>query len=157
MRLTGSLMPKRKAPAGVGKPQLTSMVDMLTILLVFLLKSFSVEGNLITTADDLVLPESSSEEAPEPTLGVEISRTSINIDGELIVPLAGIGESDSLLIAPLFSKLQSIAETTGRDGMENEVCIQCDRGLEFSVIKKVMYTCAQASYSDFSLLVIREE
>jgi len=38
---------------GVAKPQLTSLVDMLTILLVFLLKSFSVEGYLVSAATDL--------------------------------------------------------------------------------------------------------
>jgi hypothetical protein len=41
---------------GTFRPQLTSLIDVMTILLVFLIKSFSVDGNLITPSDDLILP-----------------------------------------------------------------------------------------------------
>ena len=39
---------------------ITSMMDMFTIILVFLLKSFSAEGSILTNADNLVLPNSES-------------------------------------------------------------------------------------------------
>jgi len=141
---------------GVAKPQLTSLVDMLTILLVFLLKSFSVEGNLVTAADDLQLPESTSPERPVPMVNVEITTTGVNIDGRPVVPLQRVAAADSLLIVELRDALRGIAEATGIADRENEITIQCDRRLDFAVIKKVMYTCAQASFSDFSLLVLRE-
>ena len=44
--------------------QITSMMDMFTIILVFLLKSFSAEGSLLTNADNLVLPNSQSKKKP---------------------------------------------------------------------------------------------
>lgn len=146
-----------EADRGVAKPQLTSMIDMMTILLVFLLKSFSVEGNLVTAAPDLVLPESSSEMQPEPALSVEISTQGLCLEGEALLPLAALAESDSLIIAPLRERLLALAAATGREGMENRVTLQCDRGVDFALVKRVMATCAQSSYSDFSLLVLREE
>lgn len=141
---------------GITKPQMTSLVDMLTILLVFLLKSFSVEGNLVAAAEDLQLPESSSEVRPVPTVNVEITTTSVNIDGNLVVPLGEVLASDSLCIAELETGLNDIARATGRTDGPNEVTIHCDKRLGFEVIKKVMFTCAQAGFSDFSLLVLKE-
>lgn len=159
MRLTktrGAGKPNARAN-GVAKPQLTSMVDMLTILLVFLLKSFSAEGNLVTPSQDLLLPESSSELTPAPTLNVEISSRGLNVDGTWLASLSEITEADSLHIPTLHVQLREIAELTGRADEENRVTIQCDRSVDFCIIKKVLFTCAKASFSDFSLLVLREE
>jgi hypothetical protein len=38
-----------------------------------------------------------------------------------------------------------------------KVLIQCDREIEFSIVKKVMFSCSKAGFSDFSVLVIQEE
>jgi biopolymer transport protein ExbD len=35
----------------------------------------------------------------------------------------------------------------------SRVIIQCDSAIDFRVLKKVMYTCGKAQFSDFSLLV----
>ena len=44
---------------------ITSMMDMFTIILVFLLKSFSADGSILTNADNLVLPNSESKKKPQ--------------------------------------------------------------------------------------------
>ncbi len=158
MLLTRTLARKgAELDRGVARPQLTSMIDMMTILLVFLLKSFSVEGDLISTSPDLVLPESSSLVQPEPTLSVEISTQGLSLEGEALVSLAALMDEDAMIVAPLLDRLLRLAADTGREGMENRVTLQCDQGIDFALVKRVMATCAQASYSDFSLLVMREE
>jgi biopolymer transport protein ExbD len=154
------LLTRTRRPAavnGVAKPQLTSLVDMLTILLVFLLKSFSVEGNLVSASEDLVLPQSTSIEMPTPMVNVEITAAGVILGEKQIADLAAVVDQDSLLIKPLYDELRLIAETTGVADRENEIMIQCDRGLGFQIIKKVMYSCSQASFSDFSLLVVQED
>ncbi len=56
---------KRFGKGKGSKPlQLTSMMDILTVLLLFLLKSFVVEGEVITPVPGVDLPESSSETTP---------------------------------------------------------------------------------------------
>ncbi|MCP4545172.1 MAG: hypothetical protein GY835_01750 [bacterium] len=158
MLITRSISSAKAAGGnGVAKPQLTSMVDMLTILLVFLLKSFSMEGNLVTASSDLVLPESTSMEQPVPELMVEITLGGVKLDGALIAPLADFAAADSLMIPGLYSELRTLAEDEGLGEEENKVTIQCDESLDFSIVKRVMFTCAQASFSDFSLLVRRGE
>jgi len=138
------------------RPQLTSLVDMLTILLVFLLKSFSVEGDLASAAPGLELAGSTSRERPTPMLNVVLSRTGVEIDGLQVVTIAEVAAVDSLMIPRLHRALGGSVEPIDPPEVEKEVTIQCDRRLEFAIVKKVMFTCAQAGYSDFSLLVSRE-
>src|SRR5262245_17328603 len=68
--------------------QITSMADIFTILLVFLLKSFSTGVSTITPTSGMVLPES---QKPEPmiseTLKVEISEKSILMDDKAVTEL----------------------------------------------------------------------
>ena len=59
------------------RPQMTSLIDILTLLLVFLIQSYSVEGNLITPSTDLQLPLSSSEISPKPALTLGITTTDV--------------------------------------------------------------------------------
>ena len=51
--------------SGAFKIQITSMVDMFVILLVFLLKSYSTSPVQITPNKDLTLPESTVQTDPE--------------------------------------------------------------------------------------------
>jgi biopolymer transport protein ExbD len=143
--------------SGTFRPQLTSLVDVMTILLVFLIKSFSVEGNIITPAEDLLLPVSTSEKPPRPRCSIEITRQAVLCEGQKLESVADIAAADSLLIPSLFSWMQ-LQRAKATDTAEvKEVMIQCDREVEFSIVKKVMYTCSRAGFVDYSVLVLQEE
>lgn len=148
-----SILPRpRKATNGHARPQLTSLVDMMVILLVFLLKSFSVEGQLVTTASDLELPRSTAVTAAEPELSLEVTTTGINLDGARVAGFPASAAMDSLVIAPLFDALVDLAM-----GDETQpITIQCDRRIDFAVLKRVLFTCNQAEYDNLSLLVLQE-
>ena len=145
----GSLSSKR--PVSVCKPQLTSLIDVMTILLVFLMKSFSVEGNLITPSNDLTLPVSTSREAPVPVTTLEITADGLAAQGELIARLGSYTDEDPLEIPPLAQWL-----TARKDGAGREIMLQADRKIPFSVIKRVMYTCSKTGFEDFTILVQQE-
>ena len=57
--------------------QITSMADIFTILLVFLLKSFSTGVTNITPSGNMVLPEAHKVDALVETLKVEISAIAV--------------------------------------------------------------------------------
>lgn len=142
---------------GIFRPQLTSLVDVMTILLVFLIKSFSVEGNIITPSEDLLLPVSTSEKPPRPRCSIEITRQAVLCEGQTIESVADIAAADSLMIPSLFSWMQ-LQRAKGTDTADvKEVMIQCDREVEFNIVKKVMYTCSRAGFMDYSVLVLQEE
>jgi biopolymer transport protein TolR len=132
------------------KPQLTSLIDVMTILLVFLMKSFSVEGNLITPSQDLVLPASTSRETPEPVTTLEITGETLQSEGELIATLGPFTDEDSMVLAPL-SQWLSRRTTSSR-----EIMLQADRRIPFSVIKRVLFTCSRSGFDDFTILVQQE-
>lgn len=142
---------------GTFRPQLTSLIDVMTILLVFLIKSFSVEGHLITPSPDLELPVSTSEKEPKSMLSIEITKNEVLSDGEHITDLDEFKDNDSLIIPLLFDWMllqkSKIADTL----RSKEVLIQSDREIEFNIVKRVMYTCSRAGFVDFSVLVLQEE
>jgi biopolymer transport protein ExbD len=148
-----SLLIARKHSAAVMKPQLTSLIDVMTILLVFLLKSFSTDGNLISVSRDIDLAESSSKKAPEPALNIEITGEQVNVDGYAVVSLEKVAETDSMLIGELREKLVEAAGSVRMAGNRGRIIIQCDRAVDFKVLKKIMYTCGKSDLSHFSLLV----
>ena len=91
---TGNKRTKR----GVFALKLTSMIDMFTILLVFLLKSYSAEGQIVTLSKDLVLPESTSEKAPKVTSVISITNEWILVDGRPIDKIETVLFQEELLI-----------------------------------------------------------
>lgn len=139
------------------RPQMTSLVDILTLLLVFLIQSFSAEGNLITVSDDLQLPESSSAQQPKPALTIEITQKAVQAEGRSLSEVGSLKSSGGLLIEGLHNfmleKKKSVADTSG--GLE--VIIQCDENIPFEIVKKVMFTCSKAGFEDFSVLAVQKE
>jgi biopolymer transport protein ExbD len=145
------------ASGGTFRPQLTSLIDVMTILLVFLIKNMAVEGQLITPSDDLELPVSSSEQPPRPAFMVEITKTAVVVAGEVLAETGAIAGADSLMIPPLYTWIAAVQQMKADSALEREVLIQCDREVEFDIVKRVMFTCSKAGFSDFSVLALEEE
>ena len=135
---------------GTFKPQLTSLIDVMTLLLAFLIMTFSVEGNLVTPARDLELPESASKKNPVPVLTIELSMTQVIAGGSVIEKMEKLNADSSMLVKPLLAYLQNINASVKR-----EILIQSDKRIEFRVLKKIMYTCGKAGFERFSVLVIQ--
>jgi biopolymer transport protein ExbD len=139
------------------RPQMTSLIDILTLLVVFLIQSFSAEGTLITVSEDLKLPLSTSVQQPKPALTVEITQKSIVSEGRILSDMESVSGSRELLIENLFhymlEKKKTVLDTTR--GME--VIIQCDENMPFNTVKKVMFTCSKAGFEDFSVLAIQKD
>ncbi len=65
--------------------QLTSMMDVLVIILVFLLKSYATSTNSFTTVPGLKLPISVSPDTPPDSLQVIITPEAMTFDNERIL------------------------------------------------------------------------
>jgi biopolymer transport protein ExbD len=80
---------RRRKGDDFAKPQMTSLVDVLTVLVFFLLKNFSSEGDIVTPSKNLELPVSSSKAKPEQMLNIAISSKHILVEG---TPVAVVTE-----------------------------------------------------------------
>ncbi|MGE0764408.1 MAG: ExbD/TolR family protein [Bdellovibrionales bacterium] len=150
------------------KIQITSMVDMFVILLVFLLKSFSTSPVQITPNGDLNLPESSVSTDPVDVVKLVVSKNAIFIEDRKIIDLNN-GEikaedsdkTDAQFIRKLYEELDiqakktrdiaSVNETVEFDG---KILMQADRDLPYALLQKVLYTSMLAGYADMKLAVV---
>lgn len=139
------------------KPQMTSLIDILTLLLVFLIQSFSAEGNLVTPSTDLELPLSSSKKPARPSLMLELTHGGVVADGKQLAANQSFVSSPDFLVTNVYGWLLAQKATFGGgSSAQRQIVLQCDRELEFNIVKRVMYTCSKAGFTDFSVLVIEE-
>ncbi len=146
------------------KLNITSMMDMFTIILVFLIKNFSTEGTIVTPANNLTLPKSSVETKAKESLSVKVARNNIMIEDSVVIDKNGyeaLLEQKDFLIKPLYNLLAKYSEEgkkmTDLSGTEfsGEITIQGDTEIPYNVLTRVMYTCGQAGYPNMNLFVYR--
>jgi biopolymer transport protein ExbD len=143
--------------------RLTSMMDILTTLLLFLLKSFVVDGEAMNPPPGLTLPSSTAENTPAASVVIAIDHDTILLGSEKVASLRQAMSSDQMIIAPLSARLQEVQDQmdeiddlkgTGHDE-PRVVTIQGDRDIEFRALQKVMYTVNQTGFDHIALAVIR--
>ena len=140
--------------------RLTSMIDVFTILLIFLLKNYSTEGQIMTTSKDIILPVSSATKAPTVSSIVMINSDWILVDGRPLESINKIINDNSLLLNNLYEDLkakrilaESAAKLDERMVFRGEITIQGDENIPFQILKRVMYTCGQVGYNNILLAV----
>ncbi len=144
---------------------ITSMMDAFTIVLVFLLKSFAAEGNLLTQADNLKLPYSVSQKQPqEVSLLVVVDAEQILIDNVPVIETKLVRAQDSLFVAPMVKELQKKRDEEkkralikGDEGDEKggSVIVQLDKMTDYDIMYKVMATCGYAEYNNVAFAVVQ--
>ncbi len=139
---------------------LTSMIDMFTILLVFLLKSYSADGQLVTVSDQLTLPKARVEKKVELKLEIQVNNSVIVVDGDPVVAvdaeLLSSGNSIPVLVTRLRDHLEYSRQSRGtltEDDMK--INIQGDVGIPAILVQRVMASCSEAGYSGQNLAVIK--
>jgi len=145
------------------KLNLTAMVDVFVVLLVFLLKSYSAEGNIMTTDKGLELPISTSTLHPQMTLTVTVSQDALYVEDKKVAELEAVRASSDLFIPGLAEELRYqvkrarfISGVNPTVKFEGKVTILGDRGLPFLVLEKVMYTCSATDFNDIALAVFQK-
>ena len=144
-----------------GELNMNSMMDMMTIILLFLLKSFSTDGALVAPSQDLTLPTSFQTEKPKKELNVAISQDAIIVNDIPIVSLSSL-HPDEMMIPSLNLKLAEYAQKEKQLELDvgkeftHQVIIQGDRTIPFDVLIKVMYTCSQSDFYKMRLLTVKK-
>ncbi len=144
-----------------GTLNMNSMMDMMTIILLFLLKSFSTEGALVTPSEQLRLPTSAQTEKPVKELTVAVAKDVVMVNDIIVANVRDIHKDDSQ-IWPLSDKLTEYAEkekelerTVGKK-FKHEIIVQGDNTTPYELLYKVMLTCSKSEFYKMRLLTIRE-
>jgi biopolymer transport protein ExbD len=130
---------------------LVPFIDFLITLVVFLLSSFSASGELIAQRAGLTMPSA--------TNAVELELAPIvTLDGRRMADTQTLAASAGLeRIEQLVQDLETLRRNWNilhpREPFPGTVIIQADRAIDFRVIKKIMFSAAQAGYSNISFAV----
>lgn len=153
---------------------ITAMLDMMTIILVFLLKSMSQSSASIPQSGDLTIPKSVlTTEASQEGVAVLISKSTIVVDDNIVAQVPAdathgvegkykrTGPTD-LYIVPLANALQSWRErdrqvriATGKDPSSSEAIIIADSNTPYRLLTEVLFTLGQSEFSKFHLMVLQ--
>ncbi len=138
---------------------MNSMMDMLTIMLLFLLQSFNTEGSLATKADGLKPPKMFANHKPRKAVAVNVSQAHIFYNKKPIVDIDKVlAQKNSYVIPELAEKLEEDAsraqELEDKYGIEfkKELVIVGDERIPFNVLLKVVVTCGRNKFSNIKLL-----
>lgn len=154
---------ERQHRRGKSQPKLNlvSLMDIFTILVFFLLVNSS-DVEVLQSNNAIRLPESVADKKPENTLLVMVSQTDIVIGGRAIVSVDKALQGEGTEIPELEKELKyqasrkpfnsEVQRERGRD-----ITIMGDAEIPYTLLKKIMTTCAQTEYRNISLAVSRKE
>ena len=142
-----------------GTLNMNSMMDMMTIILLFLLKSYSTTGALATQSESLKLPESVRTAKPKKELNVSVAKDAILVNEQIVLQTADVSPNE-VLIPQLGLKLREYAQSqkdleieVGKE-FTHEVIIQGDESISYELLFRVMYTCGQSEFNKMRLLTV---
>lgn len=144
----------------IAKMNLTSLMDIFTILVFFLLvNTGAVE--VVDTPKEISLPESRVKSKPRETVVIFISPTQVLVQGKLVALVDDILEDKSSVLDPIAARLAQIREnvigiSTLAVSTSQEVTILADKSVPFIVIKTIMSTCTGEGFEVVSLAVTQK-
>lgn len=160
---------KRKKIITEMSVNITSMMDMFTIILVFLLNSFGASAIDVQISKDLDLAKSSSTKPPTEITIIIVDTKNIIVDGKTVlthdngkINSAFLDES-GFMLKPLYDELKDkadkakyIQKNNTTFEFEGKVLLQMHKELPFDLLRKVMYSAGQAEYSEFKFMALKK-
>ena len=160
---------KLAEPEVIKDLNITPMMDMMTIILVFLLKSFTSSASTITFDQNLQVPKSTTQLKQKLAVMLTITKKVILVEGDAVAPI-NAGRVDPTVkrdgengyyITPLVELLEKharrekrVAELTGSK-FEAQLLLVADQTTPYRLLSEVIYSCGQAGYANYRLLVLK--
>ena len=144
----------------ITKVNLTSLMDVFTILVFFLLVNTG-SSEILDPPNQMVLPESKVQERPRETVVIYIGKEEVLVQGQVVASLEEIALSNDRYVAEVAAQLAAARESilgpsTNAVAGSQEVTILADKTIPFNVIQRVMATCTNQGYEHVSLAVVQK-
>jgi biopolymer transport protein ExbD len=168
---------RKAAEPEVNFLNITAMLDIMTIILVFLLKSLGESAATVPQSDDLQIPTSVLRTEPsQEGVILTLSKTQILLDDTQVLKLpgreslvqTGVGATNKrngpndLYITPLGNALSRareadkiVRQTKGRDTGYSEAIIIADRTTPYRLLMEVLFTLGQNEFARYHLMVMQ--
>jgi biopolymer transport protein ExbD len=148
---------------------ITSLIDFFSIVVIYLMRSYSAEGSLLTNADNLILPNSIATIKPK-DISIQIAATNdmILVDNIPVVPTDDVrripqSESNPVIVklkeklTATYAQEEEMVRVGALNQVQGMVTIQVDKNMDFDVLFKIMYTCGEVGYNNMNFAVMERE
>lgn len=147
---------------------ITAMADIFTILLVFLLKSFSTGVMQISPSSGLTLPSAQAEEMNLEAIKIEISENAVIVETEPAAALKNFlfatndlnGDLSSKSLGEVLKKHRqkqiAISKVNTDVKVDARILIIADQKTPYTTVKSVLASAAVQGFTDFKLAVLKE-
>lgn len=137
---------------------LIPFIDFLIVLVVFLLMSFSASGELLAQQPTITMPDAANTTDLEPQPVIAIDDRVVTLDGRRMADTQSLAQSAEIeRIEQLVQDLETLKRNWSvlhpAEPFPGSVIMQADQKVDFRVIKKVMFSAAQAGYANVSFAV----
>jgi len=160
---------ERDAEFEIKELNITAMMDMMTIILVFLLKSYSTSSVSMTASEDIKPPISTTRLTPKDTVAVTVTPKAILVGDRKVLDLVqgqvpASALSGGRVITPLdaalkkeVEKLKYIADRNPNAPFSHELSVIGDRKIPYDLLINVLYTAGQNELQNYRFVVIQKE
>lgn len=167
--------------------QLTAMVDLFTVLAVFLLQNYASTGEVISMKKDIQLPSASATKKLNPSPVVLISHKEIALNQKKISNYSDVRQSKDWIIQDLQQALTALIQKEKQKHKQSQqklhhlikqakntlisspedrkkikeishkITIQADKSIDFLTIKKVIFTALESGVHEVNFAVLQSK
>jgi len=139
---------------------LVPFIDFLIVLVVFLLISFSASGELLAQKANLKMPKAANVAEIEISPVIAVDPIVVTLDGRRMADTATLAADPKVeRIEQLIQDLETLKRNWSilhpQEPCPGQVIMQADVSIDYRVIKKLMFSAAQAGYANVSFAVNR--
>jgi biopolymer transport protein ExbD len=139
---------------------LVPFIDFLIVLVVFLLISFSASGELLAQKANLKMPKANNVVDIDISPVIAVDPVVITLDGRRMADTATLAADPKVeRIEQLIQDLETLKRNWSilhpQEPFPGQVIMQADVSIDYRVIKKLMFSTAQAGYANVSFAVNR--
>jgi biopolymer transport protein ExbD len=152
---------------------IVAMMDMMTILLVFLLKSYQASTLSVNMSEGLTIPVSSTQLSPQENISITISMYEVAVNDRRVVQLqAGLippaykegGKAEAFYVGAVFDALKKevdkqkyIAQYNKNAPFSGRINVIADRKITYRTLMEILYTAGQAELGEYKFMVMKND
>jgi biopolymer transport protein ExbD len=167
---------RRKARDEAGEIRelnIVAMMDMMTILLVFLLKSYQASTINVNMGEHLAIPVSSTQLQPQENITVTVSMDELTVNERKVMALdrGAIparakegGKAEAFYIGAVYDALKRevdkqkyIAQFNKNAPFAGRINLVADKRVTYRTLMEVLYTAGQAELGEYKFMVLKAQ
>jgi len=147
------------APArdGLDVGALAPMVDMMTLLLVFLLRTWSTESAPTPPSGAFELAGTTSADSRQPATEIIVSKDGVWIDAHRVTATRALAGPPASASASAEGLIREIYDPLLQARVKDRVEIHADAQVNYGVLKRIIATCEAAGFEEIALVGVSAE